>query len=73
LTEDTWHSFTFPANQQTNNWTFLSAHWLELRRQWEYSHAASAILYLMALLALILSVLTHREEISLPRRTELER
>jgi MFS family permease len=32
-------SFTYPANQLTNNWTRLRENWLELRRQWEYSHA----------------------------------
>lgn len=49
--------FTYPANQQTNNWTILPVNWIELRKQWEYSHAMSAVLDLMALIALILSVL----------------
>jgi hypothetical protein len=50
-------TFTFPANQETANWTVLPAHWEALRTQWEYSHAASAVLNLAALIALILSVL----------------
>jgi len=50
--------FTYPANQQTDNWTVLPAHWEALRRQWEYSHAVGAGLYLVALIALILSLLT---------------
>ena len=29
--------FTFPANQQTANWTVLPDNWQELRRRWEYS------------------------------------
>lgn len=51
-------SFTYPANQITENWTHLPENWLELRRQWEYSHAAGAILYLIALVSLILGVLS---------------
>ena len=50
-------TFTFPPNQQTSNWTVLPENWIALRAQWEYSHAASAVLNLIALIALILSVL----------------
>jgi hypothetical protein len=56
-------TYTYPANQATNNWTTLPEHWLELRRQWEYSHAASAVLNLVALVALILSVLAGDKEV----------
>ena len=48
--------FTYPVNQKANNWTLLPENWLELRNQWEYSHATGAGLDLIALLALILSV-----------------
>jgi hypothetical protein len=51
-------TYTYPANKATNNWTLLPDHWIELRRQWEYSHATSAILNLVALVMLILSALT---------------
>jgi hypothetical protein len=44
--------FTFPANRATQNWTVLPEHWMALRAQWEYSHAASALLNLAALAAL---------------------
>jgi hypothetical protein len=54
-------TFTFPANQQTHNWTVLPENWLALRQQWEYSHAASAGLNLMAFVALILAVLLKDE------------
>lgn len=54
--------FTYPVNQQTNNWTILPTNWIELRNQWEYSHAASAAFDLIALLALILSVLPKTKE-----------
>lgn len=50
-------TFTFPVNQSTHNWTRLPEQWEELRRQWEYSHAASAGLNFIALIALIILVL----------------
>lgn len=53
-------SFTFPANQVTVNWTEIPADWQALRAQWEYSHAASAVLNLAAMMALVLSVLSWR-------------
>ena len=54
-------TYTYPANQATHNWTMLPAHWVELRRQWEYSHATSAVLNLVALVTLIVSVLARQE------------
>jgi amino acid permease len=51
---------TAPVNRATQNWTMLPANWQELRAQWEYSHAARAILYVLALGALTLSVLSWR-------------
>lgn len=53
-------TFTFPANRQTSNWTVLPDNWMLLREQWEYSHAAGAVLNLIALIALLLSVVTQR-------------
>jgi hypothetical protein len=50
-------TYTFPANQLTSNWTVLPDNWMLLRTQWEYSHAASAGLNLIAVIALILAVL----------------
>ncbi len=50
-------SFTFPVNQSTHNWTVLPDAWEPLRRQWEYSHAAGALLTVAAMVLLILSVL----------------
>ena len=55
-------SFTFPANRATANWTVLPDNWIALRAQWEYSHAASAVLNLVALLAVILAVLRVERE-----------
>ncbi len=48
---------TFPANKATHNLTVLPEGWETLRYQWEYSHAASAILNFVALFALLLFVL----------------
>jgi hypothetical protein len=53
-------TYTQPANQATHNWTMLPEHWEVLRQQWEYSHATSAGLNLIALMALMLSVLTSK-------------
>jgi hypothetical protein len=53
-------TFTFPTNQVTDNWTILPETWQDLRRTWEYSHAASAGLNLVALVAVILSVVARK-------------
>ncbi len=53
-------AFTYPANQQTANWTQLPEHWERLRRQWEYSHVAGAVLDLVALISFALSLLVER-------------
>lgn len=53
-------SFTYPTNQVTQNWTVLPDGWEALRRQWEYSHAAGAILYVIALASLVLSAMSRR-------------
>lgn len=62
--------FTYPVNQQTLNWIMLPDNWLQLRLQWEYSHAVNAGLFFVAFNALILSLLVDREEpqaLSVPR------
>jgi hypothetical protein len=55
-------TYTFPANRETRNWTVLPEHWMALRSQWEYSHAASAVLTFVALVALILAVVGRKAE-----------
>jgi hypothetical protein len=50
-------TFTFPMNRQTENWTVLPKAWMAMRAQWEYSHAASAVLNLVALVAVSIAVL----------------
>ncbi len=54
-------TLTYPANQATDNWTVLPANWPALRAQWEYSHAAGATLNLIALVAMISSMLVNDE------------
>ena len=51
-------AWTFPVNQATSNWTVMPADWEALRKQWEYSHAANALLAFVALLATVTSSLT---------------
>jgi hypothetical protein len=53
--------WTYPANQATDNWTTMPANWEQLRRQWEYSHAANAFVMFAAFCTIALSVLTTRK------------
>jgi hypothetical protein len=54
-------TWTYPANRATSNWTVVPANWPELRMQWEYAHAANAILTFLALCAVTWSVLLTRD------------
>ncbi len=47
--------WTLPANQATASWTVLPEGWESLRRQWELSHAAGAILLLASLTCITLA------------------
>jgi hypothetical protein len=49
--------WTYPANQATSNWTVAPANWASLRTQWEYSHAANAVMTFLALCAVTVSFL----------------
>ena len=53
--------WTEPANRATDYWTTIPANWAALRDQWEYSHAVNAVITFVALCAVTLSVLTHKE------------
>jgi hypothetical protein len=53
--------WTFPANQATDNWTTIPNDWEQLRRQWEYSHAANAVVTFAAFCSVALSLLMTRE------------
>ena len=54
-------TWTYPANQATANWAEVPADWQELRRHWEYAHAANAVLTFLALCAVTLSALLARD------------
>lgn len=53
-------TWTYPANQATQNWTVVPADWMSLRARWEYSHAANAALNFVAFCTLALSILATR-------------
>jgi hypothetical protein len=50
-------TWTFPVNQITSNWTVVPANWQTLRVQWEFSHAANALVTFLALCSSIASSL----------------
>jgi ABC-type branched-subunit amino acid transport system permease subunit len=49
--------WTFPANQATSNWTVPPPNWAELRTQWEYSHAANALIMFAAFFCVLTAAL----------------
>ncbi len=53
--------WTYPANQATANWTAVPADWERLRTQWEFSHAANAVLTFAALCCAALSAAVLRD------------
>jgi hypothetical protein len=53
-------TWTQPANQATQNWTIMPDNWETLRRQWEYSHAANAVIVFLAVCLSTLSALSWR-------------
>jgi Domain of unknown function (DUF1772) len=53
-------TWTFPANQATANWTQKTEHWEALRREWEYSHAANAVIVFSAFIATAMAAASRR-------------
>jgi hypothetical protein len=55
-----WVVFVDPVNNQTGVWTpeTMPADWSRWRTQWEYSHAARFALHLLALCALLISIMS---------------
>ena len=49
--------WTYPVNRITKNWAVLPVNWEALRKQWEYSHAANAVLELTAYILLLSAIL----------------
>ena len=52
-------AFTYPVNVATRFWTVPPQPFEAARQQWEYSHAASAVLTFAALVAMTMSALVH--------------
>ncbi|MGE5646594.1 MAG: hypothetical protein ACM336_12460 [Acidobacteriota bacterium] len=54
-----WFVFVSPANTEMARWNSLPlpANWMEVRRRWEFGHAASAVLDLIGFAALTLSII----------------
>ena len=44
--------FTLPVIVNTRSWTYFPDSWVQLRQQWEYLHAADAIIGIIAFLLL---------------------
>jgi hypothetical protein len=62
LTQTIFWSFTYPMNELTQNWTVTPANVEEARRQWEYSHAANAVLTFFAFVAACIAVIAARSQ-----------
>jgi hypothetical protein len=62
--------FTYPVNVASNNWTVTPADFEAARRQWEYSHAVSAVLTFIALVAITTSVVICKRELAMMRAPE---
>ena len=54
-----WARFNEPVNREVVHWdpAALPADWATRRDQWEFAHAASALLHLLGLSALLVSAL----------------
>lgn len=59
-TQGLFWAFTYPVNVATRFWTVTPELFEAARRQWEYSHAASAVLTFAALVTIVLSALVYR-------------
>jgi len=68
-----WWMFIAPVNAEIATWTpdTIPADWTWWRSQWEYTHAARAILEILGLGALVLSVLVETPRQRLHARAEL--
>jgi hypothetical protein len=65
-TQGVFWSFTYPINVATQFWTVSPESFEATRRQWEYSHAASAVLTFVGLIAMVFSSLTYQAEDNAP-------
>ena len=52
--------FVFPGNSETQNWTTRIAGWRTLRTNWQYGHAAGAVIVFLAFLATCMATVRRR-------------
>jgi nitrate/nitrite transporter NarK len=57
VTQIIFWAFTYPMNAATDNWTRMPDNFEAARRQWEYSHAANAVITFAAFVAITLAVI----------------
>jgi hypothetical protein len=50
-----------PANRATDYWTTIPVNWQALRQQWEYGHAANALVTFVAFCSVTLAALSGKE------------
>jgi hypothetical protein len=50
-----------PTNRATDYWTTIPANWETLRRQWEFGHAANALVTFIAFCSVTLAALNAKE------------
>jgi hypothetical protein len=62
-TQGVFWAFTYPVNVATRSWTVSPEPFEAARRQWEYSHAASAVLTFVALVAMVFSSIAYRSRV----------
>src|SRR5262245_55621180 len=53
-------TWTYPANVATANWTVAPPDWAALRAQWEWSHAANALVAFIALCLTVAAAISAR-------------
>jgi hypothetical protein len=63
-------SFTYPMNAASANWTRMPDNFEAARRQWEYSHAANAVITFAALAAITLSAIVAGRPAAVSARPE---
>jgi hypothetical protein len=65
-----WWIFINPVNAEVSTWVpdAIPADWMRYRSQWEYTHAARAVLQIMGLSALVISVLAETPSVYLKKR-----
>lgn len=56
--------WVFPGNQQTANWTQQPDNWAALRGNWEYGHAANAVIVFIAFIASCLASVGNSDRVA---------